>query len=248
MWSRNHWRGLVLSFRLICTRLTHTKPLNKSRLHLLSVRLFLRRPRKVEINCVFLFDSSYYSLCGRLQLTRHQTLATMSYGSIDGNSFGGRNPFGGPTRQGYQPVGKTHIDFLFLLLFLWSVISGCPLKCPFRCFLQWSATLNLRVRNNCYEQGFQGWLSSVSIHSPVCFNSRYAIKICSFYFVSITTMWQGLYLNVSGWEKAAVSDFHNCILFKNCMTHDPKQRSHSKKPFKDDSRFLLIAAVIYESF
>ncbi|XP_011603480.1 t-SNARE domain-containing protein 1 isoform X2 [Takifugu rubripes] len=27
----------------------------------------------------------------------------MSYGSIDG-SFGGRNPFGGPTRQGYQPV------------------------------------------------------------------------------------------------------------------------------------------------
>lgn len=28
----------------------------------------------------------------------------MSYGSIDGNSFGGRNPFGGPTRQGYQPV------------------------------------------------------------------------------------------------------------------------------------------------
>lgn len=28
----------------------------------------------------------------------------MSYGSIDGSSFGGRNPFGGPTRQGYQPV------------------------------------------------------------------------------------------------------------------------------------------------
>ncbi|XP_072317208.1 t-SNARE domain-containing protein 1 [Eucyclogobius newberryi] len=28
----------------------------------------------------------------------------MSYGSIDGGSFGGRNPFGGPTRQGYQPV------------------------------------------------------------------------------------------------------------------------------------------------
>ncbi|KAM4579605.1 t-SNARE domain-containing protein 1 [Odontesthes bonariensis] len=28
----------------------------------------------------------------------------MSYGSIDGNSFGSRNPFGGPTRQGYQPV------------------------------------------------------------------------------------------------------------------------------------------------
>ncbi|KAJ0066663.1 hypothetical protein NL108_016890 [Boleophthalmus pectinirostris] len=28
----------------------------------------------------------------------------MSYGSIDGNSFGGRNPFGGPARQGYQPV------------------------------------------------------------------------------------------------------------------------------------------------
>lgn len=30
----------------------------------------------------------------------------MSYGSIDGGSFGGRNPFGGPLRQGYQPVGK----------------------------------------------------------------------------------------------------------------------------------------------
>ncbi|XP_038144337.1 t-SNARE domain-containing protein 1 isoform X2 [Cyprinodon tularosa] len=28
----------------------------------------------------------------------------MSYGSIDGGSFGGRNPFGGPSRQGYQPV------------------------------------------------------------------------------------------------------------------------------------------------
>ncbi|XP_060776679.1 t-SNARE domain-containing protein 1 [Neoarius graeffei] len=28
----------------------------------------------------------------------------MSYGSIDGGSFGGRNPFGGPARQGYQPV------------------------------------------------------------------------------------------------------------------------------------------------
>ncbi|XP_041844391.1 t-SNARE domain-containing protein 1 [Melanotaenia boesemani] len=28
----------------------------------------------------------------------------MSYGSIDGSSFGSRNPFGGPTRQGYQPV------------------------------------------------------------------------------------------------------------------------------------------------
>ncbi|TRY86396.1 hypothetical protein DNTS_012158 [Danionella cerebrum] len=28
----------------------------------------------------------------------------MSYGSIDAGSFGSRNPFGGPTRQGYQPV------------------------------------------------------------------------------------------------------------------------------------------------
>ncbi|XP_034029484.1 t-SNARE domain-containing protein 1 [Thalassophryne amazonica] len=28
----------------------------------------------------------------------------MSYGSIDGSSFGSRNPFGRPTRQGYQPV------------------------------------------------------------------------------------------------------------------------------------------------
>jgi len=35
----------------------------------------------------------------------------MSYGSIDAGSFGSRNPFGGPTRQGYQPVGKD--TFLF---------------------------------------------------------------------------------------------------------------------------------------
>ncbi|XP_026083791.1 t-SNARE domain-containing protein 1-like [Carassius auratus] len=28
----------------------------------------------------------------------------MSYGSIEPGSFGSRNPFGGPTRQGYQPV------------------------------------------------------------------------------------------------------------------------------------------------
>ncbi|MED6270357.1 hypothetical protein CHARACLAT_009370 [Characodon lateralis] len=28
----------------------------------------------------------------------------MSYGSIDGGSFGSHNPFGGPTRQGYQRV------------------------------------------------------------------------------------------------------------------------------------------------
>lgn len=33
----------------------------------------------------------------------------MSYGSIDGGSFGGRNPFGGSSRQGYQPVA-TQID------------------------------------------------------------------------------------------------------------------------------------------
>lgn len=36
----------------------------------------------------------------------------MSYGSIDGGSFGSRNPFGGPTRQGYQPVGKDPFTFL----------------------------------------------------------------------------------------------------------------------------------------
>ncbi|XP_069076941.1 t-SNARE domain-containing protein 1 [Pleurodeles waltl] len=33
----------------------------------------------------------------------------MSYGSIDGGSFGGRNPFGGSSRQGYQPLA-TQID------------------------------------------------------------------------------------------------------------------------------------------
>ncbi|XP_034082419.1 t-SNARE domain-containing protein 1 isoform X3 [Gymnodraco acuticeps] len=40
----------------------------------------------------------------RLQLTGQQPSDRMSYGSIDGGSFGSRNPFGGPTRQGYQPV------------------------------------------------------------------------------------------------------------------------------------------------
>ncbi|XP_072251174.1 uncharacterized protein tsnare1 [Leuresthes tenuis] len=39
-----------------------------------------------------------------LQLTHHKKSGRMSYGSIDGNSFGSRNTFGGPTRQGYQPV------------------------------------------------------------------------------------------------------------------------------------------------
>ncbi|TNN88592.1 t-SNARE domain-containing protein 1 [Liparis tanakae] len=38
------------------------------------------------------------------QRTRHQPSGRMSYGSIDGGSFGSRNPFGGPTSQGYQPV------------------------------------------------------------------------------------------------------------------------------------------------
>uniref|UniRef100_A0A4W5MUL8 Uncharacterized protein n=1 Tax=Hucho hucho TaxID=62062 RepID=A0A4W5MUL8_9TELE len=45
---------------------------------------------------------SLCSLCSR-QTQNHQD--RMSYGSIDGGSFGGsRNPFGGPKRQGYQPV------------------------------------------------------------------------------------------------------------------------------------------------
>lgn len=33
----------------------------------------------------------------------------MSYGSIDGSGFGSRNPFGGPSRQGYQPLGEVLI-------------------------------------------------------------------------------------------------------------------------------------------
>ncbi|XP_053571377.1 t-SNARE domain-containing protein 1 isoform X1 [Bombina bombina] len=33
----------------------------------------------------------------------------MSYGSVDGSGFGSRNPFGGPTTQGYQPLA-TQID------------------------------------------------------------------------------------------------------------------------------------------
>lgn len=42
----------------------------------------------------------------------------MSYGSIDGSGFG-RNPFGGPSRQGYQPLGKVFMSCsnLFLLIF-----------------------------------------------------------------------------------------------------------------------------------
>ncbi|XP_069778363.1 t-SNARE domain-containing protein 1 isoform X2 [Narcine bancroftii] len=30
----------------------------------------------------------------------------MSYGAVDGSSFSGRNPFGGPSRQGYQPLAS----------------------------------------------------------------------------------------------------------------------------------------------
>ncbi|XP_066434826.1 t-SNARE domain-containing protein 1 isoform X2 [Eleutherodactylus coqui] len=33
----------------------------------------------------------------------------MSYGSVDGSGFGSRNPFGGPSSQGYQPLA-TQID------------------------------------------------------------------------------------------------------------------------------------------
>lgn len=36
----------------------------------------------------------------------------MSYGSING-SFGGRSPFGGPTSEGYQPVGKESLLLCF---------------------------------------------------------------------------------------------------------------------------------------
>lgn len=43
--------------------------------------------------CLLVFFSS--SLC----------VVNMSYGAI-GGAGGSRNPFGGPTRQGYQPVGK----------------------------------------------------------------------------------------------------------------------------------------------
>ncbi|KAJ7419242.1 hypothetical protein WISP_55148 [Willisornis vidua] len=37
------------------------------------------------------------------------TIQKMSYGSIDGSGFGSRNPFGGPSRQGYQPLGEVSI-------------------------------------------------------------------------------------------------------------------------------------------
>lgn len=47
-----------------------------------------------------------------LQPTHHPD--RMSYGSIDGGSFGSRNPFGGPTRQGYQPVGKNISVYSFI--------------------------------------------------------------------------------------------------------------------------------------
>uniref|UniRef100_A0A3Q3LF33 t-SNARE coiled-coil homology domain-containing protein n=1 Tax=Mastacembelus armatus TaxID=205130 RepID=A0A3Q3LF33_9TELE len=46
----------------------------------------------------------------------------MSYGSIDGGSFGSRNPFGGPTRQGYQPVVPNCI-LLMAALFNCSVVT-----------------------------------------------------------------------------------------------------------------------------
>lgn len=51
----------------------------------------------------FFLNSVYFY---RYLSLNHPQQGIMSYGSIDGGSFGSRNPFGGPTRQGYQPVGK----------------------------------------------------------------------------------------------------------------------------------------------
>lgn len=78
--------------------------------HLLSVLrvhfILHQKKTKVEINYVLLFDSGYCFLPSCVQLTLQQPSGRMSYGSIDSGSFGSRNPFGGPMRQGYQPVGK----------------------------------------------------------------------------------------------------------------------------------------------
>lgn len=43
------------------------------------------------------------------------TIQKMSYGSIDGSGFGSRNPFGGPSRQGYQPLGEVSTPCCHLL-------------------------------------------------------------------------------------------------------------------------------------
>lgn len=78
--------------------------------HLLSVLgvhfILHQKKTKVEINYVLSFDSGYCFLPSCVQLTLQQPSGRMSYGSIDSGSFGSRNPFGGPMRQGYQPVGK----------------------------------------------------------------------------------------------------------------------------------------------
>lgn len=47
-----------------------------------------------------------------LQPSEPDPAARMSYGSIHG-SFG-RNPFGGPTKQGYWPVGKESALYYFM--------------------------------------------------------------------------------------------------------------------------------------
>uniref|UniRef100_A0A8C5EBL7 Syntaxin N-terminal domain-containing protein n=1 Tax=Gouania willdenowi TaxID=441366 RepID=A0A8C5EBL7_GOUWI len=47
----------------------------------------------------------------------------MSYGSIDRDSFDSRSPFGCPTRQGYQPVGKDFKSLCFYKPPVFSVVT-----------------------------------------------------------------------------------------------------------------------------
>lgn len=110
--ENNSSRNFIFSYDSICTRFksTNTSYNPCVRCHLLSVLgvhfIVHLKKTKVEMNYVLLFDSGYCFLPSRVQLTLQQPSGRMSYGSIDSGSFGSRNPFGGPTRQGYQPVGK----------------------------------------------------------------------------------------------------------------------------------------------
>lgn len=77
----------------------------------------------------------------------------MSYGAIGGPG-GSRNPFGGPTRQGYQPVGKK--------------TSFCPLSVTASCSQGPTAAAPLLVpgvlihRNQEPGPALPGWLFTAS--------------------------------------------------------------------------------------
>lgn len=76
----------------------------------------------------------------------------MSYGSIDGSGFGSRNPFGGPSRQGYQPLGKVLIPScnVFYLAPWGTVVLLAHVQCG------WCTNITLAPRVSSATE-FQRW-------------------------------------------------------------------------------------------